>query len=444
MSDTAGEVGGRVNYPTALITTADIPEPERFDFWRDIFCNGIFGIDCHSTWEQPFFGEIAITRTKDARFSVMHHRGFKCLRTPQWIRDDKEDDIFIPLVLRGTLLVTQDGREATLGPGDFACFDSRRPHLGITSDEVEQIVLHIPREAWIRRIGSTEQVTARVMRGNTPMGALVSNFLRQVIPCMGTIDSATADRLTEVSLSLVTTAFGNLILQQCECQSSVQLSLLYRAKSLIDERLADPSLNPEKLANDLGISERYLQKLFRKERTTISNWIWQRRLERCRQDLSNPLLTGRSVSQIAFSYGFNDLSHFSHRFKAEFSITPSDFRREQIAGNSHALIGFRPAVVESNDRAIIIDTGVCGGCGRCVEVCPQSKLKLAVKIVNGYKKAVAAVIGTFRKGSSRKEPMYSCATCQPVGKQGDFPCVSICERKAITVHGSDWHPHADP
>ena len=179
-----------------------------------------------------------------------------------------------------------------------------------------------------QKIGPTEQITARAVHGNTCVGGAVFHFLRQVIPGIGTVETTTADRLAEVSLTLVGT-LANTFSPDVP-PSSGRFLLLCRAKTLIEENLYDPSLNPEKIARALKISKRYLQDLFHEESTTVCNWMWDRRLEKCRQRLSDPLAR-QSVSAIAFSCGFSDFSHFSHRFKAAFSISPSEFRREQLA-----------------------------------------------------------------------------------------------------------------
>lgn len=330
----AGAMDVRTKSLTTFVTTADKPELKRFAFWREAVCNTFLGLDCLSTSEQSFFGEIATTRIKDIGFSRSRilSRGLKYMRTPHWVRQDRATGVFISLVLKGTYSITQDGREAQLGPGDFTCLDGTRPYSGSVSDDYEQFILHMPRDAWVSRIGPTEQVTARTVRIKTEMGALASNFLRQVVPYIGTVDSVTADRLAELSLALVTTALGNLILQQEPCQSTARITLLYRAKTFIEQNLRDTDLNPEKVAQALRITERYLRYLFHEESSTVSDWIWNRRLKKSRQDLSDPLLVRKSVSQIAFDCGFSDLSHFGRRFKAAFSLTPSEFRRQQIAG----------------------------------------------------------------------------------------------------------------
>jgi AraC-like DNA-binding protein len=50
-------------------------------------------------------------------------------------------------------------------------------------------------------------------------------------------------------------------------------------------------------------------------------------LERCRRVLEDPTQSHRLIGEIAFSWGFSDLSHFVRRFRAAYAITPGDCRR---------------------------------------------------------------------------------------------------------------------
>jgi AraC-like DNA-binding protein len=42
----------------------------------------------------------------------------------------------------------------------------------------------------------------------------------------------------------------------------------------------------------------------------------------CRRDLVYPRLASRSVSGIAFSWGFNEAAPFSRSFKEQYGLTP--------------------------------------------------------------------------------------------------------------------------
>ncbi len=78
------------------------------------------------------------------------------------------------------------------------------------------------------------------------------------------------------------------------------------------------------LAEDLGISEKYLCRLF-KEYTnrTIVEHLNERRIENACRDLT----AGKSVTAAAFDSGFNDVSYFCKTFKKHKGITPTAYKR---------------------------------------------------------------------------------------------------------------------
>jgi AraC-like DNA-binding protein len=238
--------------------------------------------------------------------------------------------VLISVQTSGSGMVIQDGREVRLRPGDFACYDSTRPYTLSFGDTFEQLVLHMPRALLLDRLGRTELITARAVRGNTPVGGLAFSYLRQAASVLGNVDAQTAARLSEISLALVTTAFADLLQREraagVASPSWARTALIYRAKAVIDNHLDDPSLNPAAIADAVGISLRYLQALFQAEGTTVSDWIWCKRLERSRRRLVDPLLAHESIAQIALGCGFTELAHFSRRFKAAFGQSPSEYR----------------------------------------------------------------------------------------------------------------------
>jgi AraC-like DNA-binding protein len=109
-------------------------------------------------------------------------------------------------------------------------------------------------------------------------------------------------------------------------RSSAQRTLMLRIKDVIDRRLADPDLGPERIAAAVNISTRYLHKLFADDQWTVSQHIRRQRLERCRADLTDPRRAEPSISSIALRWGFGDLSGFNRAFRAAFDATPSDLR----------------------------------------------------------------------------------------------------------------------
>jgi AraC-like DNA-binding protein len=57
--------------------------------------------------------------------------------------------------------------------------------------------------------------------------------------------------------------------------------------------------------------------------------VLEARLQACRKALSDPRCVSFSVSEIAYAWGFNDLSHFSKAFRKRFGVSPAQYRSGQ-------------------------------------------------------------------------------------------------------------------
>lgn len=309
-----------------VLTTADIAERKRFQFWQDAVCDTFVELDCQARGAAPFHGQITTAECDGLHFSTVTSEGQIVKRTPTRIRRAREEVMLVSLQVRGVGIVSQDGREARLKPGDFACYDSTRPYTLNFDASFEQLVLHMPRAAMVRRIGRTELWTARRIEGASPVGSLVLPFVQRTASIVSDIAPATASRLSETCLSLVTAALGEKLGDIGHGASSVRTALVFRAKAIIESHLHDHALNTEKVAELIGISPRYLQDLFHAEGTTVSDFIWKRRLEKSRRDLADTLRASDSIAQIALACGFADFGHFSRRYKEAFGASPREDR----------------------------------------------------------------------------------------------------------------------
>jgi AraC-like DNA-binding protein len=75
-----------------------------------------------------------------------------------------------------------------------------------------------------------------------------------------------------------------------------------------------------------GLSRSHFHRLFKAETGyTFVQYLTRLRCTRAAELLAT---TNRTVMDIALECGFNNLSHFHHRFKQEFSTSPGDYRQE--------------------------------------------------------------------------------------------------------------------
>lgn len=99
-----------------------------------------------------------------------------------------------------------------------------------------------------------------------------------------------------------------------------------RIKQIITADIRDPALSVESIAERIGVSTRYLQRLFAQQNDCISRCIRRERLRGCSMDLRDAALADRSITDIAFSWGFNSASHFSQSFRTEYGMTAREYR----------------------------------------------------------------------------------------------------------------------
>ena len=126
------------------------------------------------------------------------------------------------------------------------------------------------------------------------------------------------------------TIYGNANPAKYAVPTTHRLSLLRRIEKFIDEHIYDNNLSPAVIAGEQDISVRYLNRLFESEGISVTRWIWMQRLDRCRRKLENPVQAQLSISEIAYSCGFKNISHFNRLFKNYFGCSPRTYRNTRL------------------------------------------------------------------------------------------------------------------
>ncbi|MFD7666860.1 helix-turn-helix domain-containing protein [Streptomyces sp. NPDC059788] len=112
--------------------------------------------------------------------------------------------------------------------------------------------------------------------------------------------------------------------------------LRHTIKEFIVRHLHQARLSPSEIAVAHHISVRYLHHLFRHEGTSVSRFIREQRLERCRADLADPLQAYRGVAEIGARWGLADAAVFSRAFKKTYGISPGVYRAARRAATDGA------------------------------------------------------------------------------------------------------------
>lgn len=235
----------------------------------------------------------------------------------------------VSLLLEGTSVLVQDGRELVMQAGDLTVYDTSRPYSLLFTERFRNLVVMFPKDRLELPVRLTEQLTAVSLSGVTGVAPVTANYFTQLPQHLGGIPAHARAKLGRTGIDLIDTLFSEL-LGTASPAADPRMALLQRIHEHIDTHLSDSSLSPGSIAAAHYISLRHLHSLFAESGQTVSSYIKQRRLERASSELANPALVDYTVAAIARRSGFVDAAHFSRAFKAHFEHSPSEFRAKSF------------------------------------------------------------------------------------------------------------------
>lgn len=228
--------------------------------------------------------------------------------------------------LQGESLLKQCGREAHLKPGDFALCSTTEPYQLHLPPPYQQAVLTIPQATLRELLKSPDDYLGIRMGSEFPTHGLLSQFLFSLVQRIDQIAPSVVKRLEANILDLLITSLEAMSEANSLPEQNTVKEHLRRIKRLIAMHLQDSRLSPDFIARSEGISKRYLHMLFKEEGISVSRYIQQQRLEACCRTLASSNMQHLSTTDIALEWGFGDLSHFHRCFKAQYQVTPRQYR----------------------------------------------------------------------------------------------------------------------
>lgn len=219
--------------------------------------------------------------------------------------------------------------------GDISIFDGGREQSLLVSDNFEGLTLQIPKQLLEKYLPDSESYAEKIIPMQSGIGYLTSTYIQTLASQAGRVPEHLAETVRDHLLQLITMAIAELYTpKKTHYKEAVKKALLLQIKRYIESNLSDEALSPQSIAKEHAISTRYLHQLFEMEELTLSRYIIDRRLENSHKALANSDLSSHSITEIALSFGFNDVSHFCKTFKKKYHVTPREFRLSQAECNS--------------------------------------------------------------------------------------------------------------
>ncbi|MDC7241713.1 MAG: helix-turn-helix domain-containing protein [Spirochaetales bacterium] len=241
----------------------------------------------------------------------------------------KEDFAYYSIltVQKGCETISRRGEDQEITSGDIYLWDSSEALSFQSFTSIEKRTLFVEKDFMEKLFPQIGQMVGKVFNGKHGLGPFIHSNLTTLSSQLDLIDDNSVSLITDTTLELLTTWLNRL---HPSSVSDYRMKLYNEILSYIKQNLDDSKLTPREIAMTFNMSLRSLHSLFSSCGTSISKMIREMRLEQCRQEILLYSDSGKTITEIALRWGFNDPAHFSKCFKAVYKMSPSHYLSSQF------------------------------------------------------------------------------------------------------------------
>jgi AraC-like DNA-binding protein len=302
-------------------------EADRFAYWREQWCEGTVGVTGElarnerqsfyaraTTWTAP---HVIRLRCETGPFQVS--RGLREINRRSW-----QEWIWLHQEMSEGATFRHAGNEFIMRQGDLLVTDPTIPFSGRPQSSHDYCRWLLPR-AWIEpHLPSSRRPLSVGLSGSHGVNGLIGTYLHALDDAVDELDDAELPRVIDNFCRLLALACGGAAGDQ---RGAIRAVKLRQAKDYTARHLSESDLTPAAVAAAMRISVRQLHLLFEPTGTSFAQYVLTRRLEECHAILESPSSRARSVTDIAYAWGFNNLASFYRAFRRRYGISPGEFRR---------------------------------------------------------------------------------------------------------------------
>nr|WP_169729330.1 helix-turn-helix domain-containing protein [Solimonas soli] len=303
-----------------------------FGKWKDFVHDNYPWLEHRNHSSSEFSAEVSAFRLGNGMLTTISAGSCEVIRTKRLAERSEEGFIKVMWQMAGQMHLEQDQRQVLVLPGQATVCDTARPYRIQLSDKAHFAVLMLPYVA----LPGWETISQRLCGSQLAETGAMRAALGALLALTGVPQTFVADAGATVSQAIQLMLTSSMHRSAMAAGGSGSLHpRLNKAQQHILEHIGDPNLDADGLAEALCMSRRSLYMLFKEYKLTPGKMIHDIRLQRCMDTLSDPAQKNRKITDIAFDHGFGDYATFSRLFKAQYGVTPSEYRmksRTQAVG----------------------------------------------------------------------------------------------------------------
>jgi AraC-like DNA-binding protein len=316
-------------------TTDHAAPAARKRVWSEAVARTYFPLDIAFRSAPDFSGALDVWSLGHVSLSRNASDGMQYRRRERDLVQEREESYLITVPELSDIRFVQDGRDVSCKPGAFLVERSHLPYEFSYAETNALWVLKVPSAVLRARVGEPERLATLRFDSSRGIGALFVDMIRLSAGRLDELDNAGRELVGRQLVDLLALAIEADDRILAGSASSVRDAHLRRVEQFIRAHLADLHLAPQVIAEGCGVSVRYLHQLFESQERTVCGWIRHQRLLMCDEALRN-VADRRSITEIAYQWGFGDQAQFSRAYRAHFGRTPSDTRTAAFAAGAAA------------------------------------------------------------------------------------------------------------
>jgi len=248
------------------------------------------------------------------------------VRLAQKLGSTPRERLVLWLSIDGAGWVEQGGVTSKLDPTIICMYGANRPRTFAFTTPSRGIALLLPLDAVRQALQGWELALPLNVDCTRGAGALLADIVRSVARHADDLDEDAGSGLSNVLIGLLASVVSALPDSLRMMPSRLELFHKARIRRFVREHLRDPGLDVDMVSRAVGLSTRYIHKLFSSEPEPLMKWVWVERIEGARKEIEATASRRKAISQIGFSWGFSGPAHFSRSFRNRYGVAPIEYR----------------------------------------------------------------------------------------------------------------------
>lgn len=306
---------------SAKVASSQVPGKEQFAWIREHISTAML-LERDGAYNDPFHYEHSFYQVPNAVFhEVLSTTSCTLERRTHHIAKDGFDFITLDMRLSGSGPCWHESNESTVRPGEMRIGDFSRQSRFILPEH-HSLCVSLNRQALSERVSMLDRFHGWRLP-DSPVSRVLGTALLTAFDQMPHATQRDASVMSDLLTSLVVDAMNY---QTVNCMESIEisdLSVFCAILHTIRRNLHDPDCSAVTIASHLGVSRSKLYRLCQ-ELGTPAELLRHERLRKAAKLIQRG--AGANLDRLAYNVGFASRQSFSRAFKAQFGLSPRDYR----------------------------------------------------------------------------------------------------------------------